>query len=768
MRIFVNNVDGFLAGAICADLWKLSNTILGTRKKHDGGLVPPCIKRLVMRTDVRKLLKAVASCDVVVYDLHDADMEELELVLRALHSSEIQHSMTFIIVSSVGVWSRTQRTYETPEVQPEECAPATGDVEAAAVDGDTEVCAVDADAEGTGNSGVEPSVPVRRPVPLKSEDYTRRIPAPKFQEWKAIETTALALREKGTVRPYIVCSGVPYGNGEEAFLSLFKAAWQSKDTLRVIGDGNNFIPCVHARDCARLVRRIVETKPDLEYHLAVDRGDVTQKDIVQAVASEFSLSYDVSSVSVPEALLAELADMLTLDLRLEPSPIMERTKVEEPPPAESTEEAPAEAVAAQQPPAAERRSSSKGLIAAEEEQPEVSHNLSVQTIKPPANFRWWSEKGIVANISVLVSEFCRWRRLKPVRMIILGPPGSGAGKLVKLMAQRYGLEAAAMDDVVERLSNTESELGHAVHNMLNEITAAFSNPKAQGPFQMSTALLTQIIEEDILPKASSRFRGFVLSGFPASVEEGGFFLEEPHVEAVAAAETEDSSQPPPEEKRPEKVFKPSLAPDIVVVLSSSEEACQSRAQDRMPEKEFAQKMAKWKEAMPEEGPKLTDVFNDRGIVPLTLEVDEVSEDDLCDQIAAHLENVRPIFNFRVPQAKHGTENKEQAMEAEPAQDESAAQKEAEGKRKKTEEKERIESIKKEEFARLEKHSETLRQYLMQFVVPTLTTGLIDVCRETPDDPIAYLAEYLSSYSTEMVNARRRKRLTVASSPPASS
>merc|ERR1719160_1792530 len=155
--------------------------------------------------------------------------------------------------------------------------------------------------------------------------------------------------------------------------------------------------------------------------------------------------------------------MLTLDLRLEPSPIMERTKVEEPPPAESTEE---------------------------EEQPEVSHNLSVQTIKPPANFRWWSEKGIVANISVLVSEFCRWRRLKPVRMIILGPPGSGAGKLVKLMAQRYGLEAAAMDDVVERLSNTESELGHAVHNMLNDITAAFSNPKAQGPFQMSTALLT--------------------------------------------------------------------------------------------------------------------------------------------------------------------------------------------------------------------------------------------------------------------------------------
>merc|ERR1719198_2077704 len=108
------------------------------------------------------------------------------------------------------------------------------------------------------------------------------------------------------------------------------------------------------------------------------------------------------------------------------------------------------------------------------------------------------------------------------------------------------------------------------------------------------------------------------------------------------------------------------------------------------------------------------------------------------------------------------------MESEPVQDDGAAQKEAEGRRKKTEEKERIEAIKKEEFVRLEKHSENLRQYLMQFVVPTLTTGLIDVCRETPEDPIAYLAEYLSSYSTQMVSVRRKKRQAERATPPASS
>eukprot|EP00435_Cladocopium_sp_Y103_P064655 s43_g26.t1 len=36
------------------------------------------------RVDVRRFLKAVTSCNVIVYDMHDADFEELELVVRML------------------------------------------------------------------------------------------------------------------------------------------------------------------------------------------------------------------------------------------------------------------------------------------------------------------------------------------------------------------------------------------------------------------------------------------------------------------------------------------------------------------------------------------------------------------------------------------------------------------------------------------------------------------------------------------------------------
>ena len=47
MRIFVNNVDGHLAGAICADLFKLSKNLVGTRKGLQDDLLPPTVKRLV-------------------------------------------------------------------------------------------------------------------------------------------------------------------------------------------------------------------------------------------------------------------------------------------------------------------------------------------------------------------------------------------------------------------------------------------------------------------------------------------------------------------------------------------------------------------------------------------------------------------------------------------------------------------------------------------------------------------------------------------------
>ncbi|KAJ3078227.1 Adenylate kinase 7 [Rhizoclosmatium hyalinum] len=60
---------------------------------------------------------------------------------------------------------------------------------------------------------------------------------------------------------------------------------------------------------------------------------------------------------------------------------------------------------------------------------------------------------------------------------------------------------------------------------------------------------------------------------------------------------------------------------------------------------------------------------------------------------------------------------------------------------------RMEEIRKQEQEVLEAQSVPLRNYLMKYVMPTLTSGLIEVCKVRPEDPIDYLAEFLFKHNS---------------------
>lgn len=780
MRIFVNNVDGYLAGAICADLSKLTREIIGTRKGLIDDMVPPSpmLQQVVPRFEVRQLLKTIASCDVVIYDLHDADFEELEMVLRILYSSEIVQDMIFIIISSVGVWARTPREYEEaqeftvesiPEASLEEAA--ANEAAAAAAEGGTAGEPQDAaDAEAAKG----PARP--RPRVLKSEDYVRRIPAAKFQEWKTIETLALALKGKGAIRPYVVCAGMPYGNGEDAFLGLFRAAWMSLPTLRVIGHGQNSLPMVHVRDVARLVRHVVEERPELDYHLAVDRGDATQRAIVEAVAKEFGIPYEIRSVSIPEALLAEMADMLTMDLRLEPSPLMKVPPAPEAEPA--AEEAGGEAEAA----------NSEGDGAADAD--EVWEEPKGQP------FRWWCERGLPANIATVAREFCRWRRLRPVRLCIAGPPGSAAPLLGAKIAARYNLRHVSFDHLLEETRNADTEVGKTLREKLAEIEAAFANPKSTGPYLLPLSILVKIVEESFSPK-SCQYRGFVLSGFPTCLEDATALLmeEQPAPPDAEPAEEDKAAKAKKGGKAVEEapktiwVRRDSLILDGVAVVNCTEDVAVARLRGgQQPEEQwmpmFKKKMERWQKESIEGIPGLAEFFQTKlNLTPVVISepalapadggeggaeqapaVEDVLDGAVCTLLASVEASVE-VNNFMPPPpgpkvAEAGS------VEDAPAEDETAKKREEEELRRKRDLEEKLEQIKKDELLKLEKHSEPLRQYLMSFVVPTVTSGLVEVCRAQPEDPVGYLAEYLATYS-QMSRKRGRGKTAALSAFPGS-
>jgi adenylate kinase len=556
------------------------------------------------------------------------------------------------------------------------------------------------------------------------------------------------------VRPYIVCAGIPYGNGEDAFLGLFKAAWQTRNSLRYIGDGDNCIPLVHARDVARTVRNLVDAPVSLDYHLCVDRGELTQRELIQAVADEFGVPHEIRSVSVAEAVLAELADILTLDLRMVPSDVMNVPWVE---PVEAEADAEAEGNDGTGSNSASLRHDDAGFVRAASGGYDSEGGVPFAP-QEPLPFRWWCEEGLAANIGKVAAEFCTWRRLQPVRVVICGPPGCGAEQVGKVVAARYNIQNWDLEAHVAELKAGETPLGQSLKESADQITAALGNPKSQGPYLMSSALTMQVIDA-ALDNKPSRFRGYVVSGFPQTVEEATeYFLED----APLPPEKEEQEEAPASPEPPKKILKAPVAPDIIVVMSNSDEAC--LAGSGLAENEFNKRMDRWKSENNEESPALVTLFREKfQKEPLCINLEEVSVEVAAQQVAAHLESTRAIYNFMLP-PKDSADTAEDAPaeEAETAKDAEALRREAEERRKQKEHDERVEIIKKDELQRLEKHSEPLRQYLMSLVVPTLTSGLIEVCRDVPDDPIGYLAEYLSVYArVARARGRKARRRTLA-------
>ena len=68
----------------------------------------------------------------------------------------------------------------------------------------------------------------------------------------------------------------------------------------------------------------------------------------------------------------------------------------------------------------------------------------------------------------------------------------------------------------------------------------------------------------------------------------------------------------------------------------------------------------------------------------------------------------------------------------------------------------LERLADKRLAEIKKHMSDLemcdklnmRQFLMKFIIPVLTEGMIEVCKVGPIDPVDYLAEYIFKRSSE--------------------
>lgn len=75
-------------------------------------------------------------------------------------------------------------------------------------------------------------------------DYAQRVPNPRYQQVKTLELMAMSAQKLNPhLRVHVVCSGLPYGNGEanDVFYEFFRRAWlslhQDLASLPIVGSG---------------------------------------------------------------------------------------------------------------------------------------------------------------------------------------------------------------------------------------------------------------------------------------------------------------------------------------------------------------------------------------------------------------------------------------------------------------------------------------------------------------------------------------------------
>lgn len=725
---------------------------MGTHTDQESDQAPAGVEAVIENDMTRNFRKHILDSDIVIYDLLNTSFEEVDHVIKTFKTHEYDQEKVLILISSVMSWANTspkckkilEDGEEGEEDQEEEEEPQDEEDE----EPDEE------EAEGEENQEEPPEDEDAPPKPVvlnfKEKDFHLRVPSRRYQHLKTLETLALSsVKAQPNLRVYVLCAGVLYGSGERILHSHFKQSWlQDPVKLPYVGEGKNLVPTIHVRDLARLVNKIVRKRPESYYVFALDRTkNPTQKRLVSAIAKGMGASETVS-VPFDEVKNHEWAEFLTIDLKMRPSDIL---KDDEPP-----------------------------------ENAEDPEEMAKQL-----KFPWHCKKGICKkNMLQLNNEFNEYRGLKPVKILITGPPACGKTHHAKTLAKYYNIPHITIQSALDLIPKLKGEFGEEIRGFIDEKKdaemEAFEEKEDKKPGEtLNRDQIKVRLPEKYLYKLmkmklsenSCRNRGYILDGYPRNFRDAQYvFLkrvfketvnEDGDVEVEEAEENDEIEEDTIDEdgvetKKNFVKYAPDehLVPDSIILLDGDEKLIKNRVKE-LPEKKVEgthwnnsdlvrrNKLYRtWNNSQIGD-PSLVDFFK-KWEISVMQENCMDSETKLVEGFKIFIErNGKPVNYMTFDQEDEKVriaQVEEQAHERRVLQAEREEREEYVERqwRKQKEEytKSRFEQIKEQERDLLDSKSQPIRAYLIDNVVPILSEGLIEVCKNQPVDPVDFLAEYL--------------------------
>lgn len=533
---------------------------------------------------------------------------------------------------------------------------------------------------------------------LAEDEYRRRKAHPNFKGIIALEKAIIKAGKKSLLKTYVVASGLVYHSGDSIFHYLLKAGWHNESELICYGEGNNIIPTIHMDDLCNIVVEIGETSPENKYLLAIDDSKHSLFEITKAISEALSTG-KVKRVSKEQALLNKDLpqsdyDMLLVNLRLEPGHVKDMT------------------------------------------------------------FEWKYETGLIENLPQLLQEYKDSRGLSPLKIVLHGPPASSKTFYAKKIAEYYEIHNIEVDEVIneaiERLERRVSghlnpeELEDDIdtdRELLEEIKEYTKTNNGKYPDEHIVNFL-----RDKLRSMPCRNQGYILNGFPNNMDEATLLFK-------------SSGEDDKDEKNGSDDL---IIPDIVISLECSDDYIKERIMN-LPESSIAntknseeillRRLEEFRLINTDENTVLN-FFDEIEIHPITFNIESIKMEDFMKAVVVNIgkpHNYGPSREQLAEKRRIVEERKiREAILAE--EDRKRREKEEIERHQKavSEWNTRLEEVRKQEQEVLEAQSVPLRNYLMKYVMPTLTSGLIEVCKVRPEDPIDYLAEFLFKHNPDNV------------------
>lgn len=709
MRIFVHNVDSYIGRVLVEELRNMDgqlNRIFGTvctAPEH----APKVVKRVVSREDpkrAKKMEETLQSCGLVVLDLHSCTAEDLQFAIRALKvdptssppktTGELEKEVIFVLVSSIMVWAGTR---------------------AEAEDGF-----------------------------LSEADYLRREPlaGSRFQEWKAHEDLVLSCfnREDSQVKGLVVAGGVVYGEGESTLCGLFKDTWRGLKEHLILAPGTNHVPAVHVRDLVRLIRQVAFSGVELgeerpPYFLAVDFPPSAEEDRpgpARAAPAEVDAPGDGGAEGEEEgAEAAEVAEGEEGEEAAAPKARMPTPSTQ----SEIVQSIIDEVSESYDVPVVPSAPSADGAF--DELRAAMSLDLKIEPSKvmqdpefaahcePPGMH---CKEGLVRNVRRVAEEFCRARKLQALKVLVAGPPASGKTTLARAVSEHFRipyLEASDSPDLALALSSKVYRYRGYVLDV-----GGMGYEEAERLFRFDAELPRDEEEEEEEEAADG--------------EEGE--------EGAEAAKKEP-------ERRFERRLNQEVCPGFVVVTEAPEPLLRARWKargDGTAEQFQALHRAYRERNRPGEG-SLADFFQEVAKIGiLNLPIAGRDQEEMFESTRIYMEKSGRPFNYLPSEQEVSAEILARRQPRDQAPEEQAGEELQRGDDG-AEDRERRQAARLQERLRLAAAHEgaqkdlqelLLRDYLMQYMVPTMTEGLIEMCKVLPDDPVDYLASYIEKHAAD--------------------